>query len=110
MKLELFPNNVIKEYDLHNKVDSNAHVHRKVRQGMYRLPQAWIIAQDLLKERLLKAGQNKVKSHQGTGLISGDWSASQLSLMILALNTSAENTFNSHLINMLKQIYDIEED
>ncbi len=47
------------------------------------------------KKDYSKQDTNKSKSHQGTGLISGDQPASHLSLMILALNTLAKNTFNT---------------
>ena len=50
MKLELFPLDIIDLYDFRNKVDHNGNVHCKVRWGMYRLPQAGIIAQELLQE------------------------------------------------------------
>ena len=62
MKIELFPEDIIQEYNLHNKVDATGNVHCKVQRGMYGLPQAGIIAQELLEERLLKAGycQSKV--------------------------------------------------
>ncbi len=40
MKLELFPEDIIEEYDLRNKVDANRNVHCEVRRGMYGLPQA----------------------------------------------------------------------
>ena len=65
MKLELFPKNVIQEYDLQNKVDANGNVHCKVQCGMYGLPQAGIIAQELLEERLLKAGYSQSKITPG---------------------------------------------
>jgi hypothetical protein len=44
MKLELFPPDIIEEYGLHNKVDADGNVFCEVRQGMYGLPQAGIIA------------------------------------------------------------------
>jgi hypothetical protein len=44
IKIELFPEDIIKEYDLRNKVDTNGYIHCKVRHGMYGLPQAGIIA------------------------------------------------------------------
>ncbi len=50
MKLELFPDDIIEEYNLHNKVDAKRDVHCEVQQGMYGLLQAGIIAHDLLKE------------------------------------------------------------
>jgi hypothetical protein len=65
MKLELFPEDIIAEYDLRNKVDATGSVHCKVRQGMYGLPQAGIIAQELLEERLLKAGYQQSKITPG---------------------------------------------
>ena len=49
MKLELFPEDIIQEYDLRNKVDATSNVHCEVQRGMYGLPQAGIIAQELLQ-------------------------------------------------------------
>ena len=49
MKLEFFPEDIIEEYGLWDKVDSKGNIHCKVRRGMYGLPQAGIIAQDLLE-------------------------------------------------------------
>jgi hypothetical protein len=60
MKLDLFPKDVIDEYDLRNKVDTNGNVHCKVQRKMYRLPQASIIAQELLETHLLKAGYTQL--------------------------------------------------
>jgi hypothetical protein len=56
MKFELFPKDLIIEYNLCNKVDSKGNVHCEVQRGMYGLPQAGIIAQELLEEPLRKAG------------------------------------------------------
>ncbi len=56
MKLELFPPDIIDEYGLRDKVDANDNVFCKVRCGMYSLPQAGIIAQNLLTKQLNKAG------------------------------------------------------
>ena len=50
MKLDLFPQDIIDEYDLTSKVDQNGNVHCEVRRGMYGLPQAGIIPQELLEE------------------------------------------------------------
>ncbi len=65
MKLELFPDDIIEEYDLRNKVNANGNVHCEVRRGMYGLPQAGIIAQELLEKRLLKAGYTQSKVTPG---------------------------------------------
>ncbi len=48
MKLDLFPQDIIEEYGLSNKVDTDGNIFCEVRRGMYGLPQAEIIAQDLL--------------------------------------------------------------
>jgi hypothetical protein len=61
MKLNLFLEDVIDKYNLCNKVDTNGNVHCKVQHGMYGLPQAGIIAQELLETRLLKAGYTQLK-------------------------------------------------
>ena len=66
MKLDLFPQDIINEYDLVSKVDQNRNVHCEVRRGMYGLPQAGIIAQELLEERLQKAGYMQSKLTPGS--------------------------------------------
>ena len=65
MKIELFPQDIIDQYDLTNKVDHNGNVHCEVRRGMYGLPQAGIIAQELLEERLKAAGYSQSKITHG---------------------------------------------
>ncbi len=65
MKIELFPQDIIDQYDLTNKVDHNNNVHCEVRRGMYDLPQAGIIAQELLEERLKAAGYSQSKITHG---------------------------------------------
>jgi hypothetical protein len=56
MKLELFPQDVINEYGLQNKIDTDSNVFCQVERGMYGLPQAKILPQELLPKQLLKAG------------------------------------------------------
>ena len=62
MKLELFPQDVINEYGLQDKVDTDGYVFCEVKCGMYGIPQAGILAQELLTERLLKAGYKQKES------------------------------------------------
>jgi hypothetical protein len=52
---------IIKQYNLREKIDSEGYIYIKVRKGMYGLPQAGILARKLLEERLNKHGymQNK---------------------------------------------------
>ena len=56
MKIDLFPHNIIDEYNLCEKVDADRNVYCKVCCGMYGPPQAGILAQQLLEERLIVAG------------------------------------------------------
>ena len=56
MKLDMFPDDVIEEYNLRDKVEPNGYVCIKVRKGVYRLPQAGMLAQKLLAKRLAKHG------------------------------------------------------
>jgi hypothetical protein len=48
MKLKLLPQDIIDLYNLQNKANHNGIVHCEVCRGMYGLPQAGIIAQELL--------------------------------------------------------------
>jgi hypothetical protein len=50
MKINLFPQDIIEEFDLLDKVDHDGNVFCEVRRGMYGIPQAGIIAQELLEE------------------------------------------------------------
>ncbi len=52
MKLKLFPQDIIDEYALHDKLDADGIFFCEVRCGMYSLPQAGIIAQDPSQSRI----------------------------------------------------------
>jgi hypothetical protein len=56
MQLQIanMPNNVIKHYQLTNLVIPDGYVYCEIQKGMYGLPQARIIAQQLLEKRLQK--------------------------------------------------------
>jgi len=83
MKLELFPPDIIEEYGLRDKVDTDGNVFCEVQCGMYGLPQAGIIAQDLLTKQLQKAGYCQRKSPQAIGNTTGAPSVSTSLLMTL---------------------------
>jgi hypothetical protein len=111
MKIELFPEDIIQEYDLRNKVDAKGNVHCEVRRGMYGLPQAGIIAQELLEERLLKAGyrQSKVIPRYW----KNDWQPVSFTLVVVVDNFGVKyinQTDVNHLIQTLKQDYKSEDD
>jgi hypothetical protein len=51
MKINLFPQDIIGNCNLHGKVDANGNVFCKVRHGMYGLPQTGIIAKMLQRQQ-----------------------------------------------------------
>ena len=56
LKLSNLPADFIKQYSLTYKVTKEGYVYIKVCKGMYGLPQAGILAHQLLKKRLSKQG------------------------------------------------------
>jgi hypothetical protein len=87
MKLELFPQDIINEYALHDKVDVDGNVFCKVQRRTYDLPQAGIIAQlrkNLSPNAFTKQDTGRAQSHQDTGNMTGAPSASPSLLTILA--------------------------
>ena len=63
LRMSDIPDEVVKEYKLHEtgKVTSDGFVYVEVRKGMYGLPQAGTLAQELLKTRLNKRGYYQSK-------------------------------------------------
>ncbi len=55
MPLDLFPDNIVNHYDLRRKAE-NGFVYMEIRKGMYGLPQAGILVNKLLKQRLALHG------------------------------------------------------
>jgi hypothetical protein len=50
------PDNAIEHYNLRGKATPDSYIYCEIQKGMYGLPQAGIIAQQLLEERLQKHG------------------------------------------------------
>ena len=65
MKIDLFPHDIIDEYNLREKEDANGNVYCEVPRVMYGLPQAGILAQQLLEEQPTVAGYHQSKSTPG---------------------------------------------
>ena len=53
------PEDVIQQYKLRDIVDADGYVYCQIEKGMCGLPQAGIIAQELLEERLAKFGYSQ---------------------------------------------------
>ena len=52
LKLADVPAEIIAEYDLRRKTTEDGHIYVEIRKGMYGLPQAGLLAQQLLEGRL----------------------------------------------------------
>jgi hypothetical protein len=59
LKLSDMPEDVIEHYKLCDIATPDRHVYCKIQQGMYGLPQAGIIAQELLAKRLKEHGYSQ---------------------------------------------------
>jgi hypothetical protein len=100
------PEEIIVEYGLREKVLSDGHVHVEIQNGMYSLPQAGILAQQLLKERLNKHGYSQSKA------VSGLWThkTHPISFTLVVDDFGVKCEGKEHamlLINILKKNYKI---
>ncbi len=80
LKLSDKPENIIAHYHLLDILTPDGYVYYKNCQGMYRLPQAGIIAQELLAKRLKAHRYNQSKTMQG--LCTHKWRPITFSLIV----------------------------
>jgi hypothetical protein len=107
MKIELFPQDIIDKYGLHDKVDAEGNVFCEVHCRMYGLPQAGIIAQELLTKCLHKAGYHQSKIPPGYW--RHGWRPISFTLVVDDFGVKYTNKDNmEHLMNILKQDYEID--
>jgi len=66
------PEDVIKRYNLREIVDADGYEYCQLEKGMYGLPQAGIIAQEILEERLGKEGYFQSQTTPGLWMLGGD--------------------------------------
>jgi len=107
LKIADIPDEIIKEYKLDKKVTTDGFIiYMEIQKGMYSLPQAGIIAQELLAERLEKHGYSWSK------IIPGFWKhATKPICFTLMVNdfpvkyTREQDT--NRLISALKENYEI---
>ena len=71
LKLSDLPKDFIKKYYPAPKVDQNGYVYVEIRRGMYVLPQAVLLAQQLIEKRLNAKGYNQ--STLAPGLWTHSW-------------------------------------
>jgi len=65
LKLSDLPDDIVQHYNLADKVSPDGYVYVEIRRGMYGLPQAGLIAQQLLEKRLNRAGYRQSKLTPG---------------------------------------------
>ncbi len=109
IRLDDIPKEIIEQYALRNKVDGNGHVYIEVRKGMYGLPQAGILAQKLLEERLNKHGYSQSKA------VPGLWTHSlqPISFTLVIDDFGIKYVGRQHvqhLLYILKEHYEISKD
>jgi hypothetical protein len=106
LKLVDISEEIIEECKLCEKVTVDGHVYCKIRKGMYGLPQAGLIAQELLEQGLSKVGYSQSK------IIPGLWThKTRKTCFMLVVNNFAikftEMEDAKHLIEALKKDYTI---
>ena len=108
IKIDDIPEEIIVEYNLREKVTSDGHVYVEIQKGMYGLPQAGILAQQLLEQRLNEHGYSQSKA------VPGLWTHEMRPISFTLVDdfgvkyVGKENAM--HLICILKQHYEISED
>ena len=109
MKLTDFPDNVIDHYNLRQKATPDGFVYVAIKKGMYGLPQAGILAQELLEQRL-----NSHSYHQSRytpGLWTHDWRPICFTLVVDDFGVKYVGSEHAdHLINAIKETYDVTKD
>ena len=108
MPINLIPQKFIDLYDLGSNV-KNGYVYIEIQRGMYGLLQAGIVANKLLKERLLKNAYFEVPHTPGLF-----WHKSRPVWFTLPVDDFrikyVGKDHAQHLLNVLKEFYEIEED
>ncbi len=80
IKLSNLPENTIKEYGLTDKVTAYGYAYVEIRRGMYGLPQAGLLAQQLLEKQFNKEGYHQ--SALTPGFWKHDWRPISITLRV----------------------------
>ncbi len=106
IKISNIPEKIIEEYNLREIVTKDRYIYCKIRKGMYGLPQAGIIAQELLTERLAKHGYHQSKIIPGLWMHETRPTTFTLVMDDFAIKIMSKNNAD-HVINVLKKNYTI---
>ena len=105
LKISDIPNNIIKQYKLNEKVNPNGYVYVKIQKGMYGLPQAESISQQLLDKWLNAKGyyQRKITP----GLWTHKWRLISFALCVDAFGVKYVGQEHAeHLLTKINEHYD----
>jgi hypothetical protein len=98
------PDDVIEHYNLRDKVTPDGHIYCEIQKGMYCLPQASIIAQQLLEECLRKHGYHQ--SQTTPGLWKHDTRPISFSLVVNNFGVKYVGEENAqHLLDIMGHYY-----
>ncbi len=98
------PNKVIEHYKLRNIVTPDGHIYCEIQKGMYGLPQARIIAQELLAGRLKQ--HRYTQSKTALGLWLRKTRPIQFSLVVDDFGVKYVGKENAlHLLNTIQKYY-----
>ena len=106
MHLSDFPEDVIEHYNLKEKANKDGMVFVEIRKGMYGLPQAGLLAQELLEQRLNK--HDYFQSMRTPGLWTHKWRPVQFTLVVDDFGIKYVGKDNlQHLTSILREHYEI---
>lgn len=109
IKIDDIPEEIIVEYNLEEKVTPDGYIYVEIQKGMYGLPQAGILAQELLEKRLNEHGYSQ--SRAVPGLWTHETRPISFTLVVDDFGVKYVGKEHAmHLINILKQHYEISED
>ena len=100
LKLSNIPDKIIKLYNLKEKATTDGSVYMEIRKGVYGLPQAGLITNELLEKRPAK--HKYTQSKLVMGIWKHKWIPIQFSLVIYAFGVKYVGKFHAeHLISAL---------
>jgi hypothetical protein len=106
LRLDIIPEEIILAYNLHAIVNTDGWVYIKIRKGMYSLPLAGILANNLLEQRLSARGYYQCQHL--LGLWRHMWQAITFCLIVDNFGIKVTDMANfNHLKTALKENYEV---
>jgi hypothetical protein len=106
LRLNIIPKKIIAHYNLYNIVTPDGWVYIEIQKGMYGLPQAGILTNQLLKNHLATKGYYQCQ--HTPGLWSHIWQNTMFCLVVNDFGIKVTNVHDmDHLINGLKEHYTV---